>query len=206
MKEKTHNLNHIWFKPWFNILPQYTMFRVLGIYNFETRMEFCPKKQGFWPKVNILKGNHFIFVNTMKSKSWLIYVKNQWFFFFLFKLLKEYQFRRPFFVINIFSDFNFWTNLFSKSFPNFSWTNAHSQNKMVSSTLRMLILCPKPCFLGTTVFEIQQPNGLFKGAFPLYLFPFNFHFIYIRKLESFHSQFQIFWYRVLLKTWTFFCF
>ena len=26
-------------------------------------MEFCPKKQGFWPKVNILKGNHFIFVN-----------------------------------------------------------------------------------------------------------------------------------------------
>ena len=43
--------------------------------------------------------------------------------------------------------------------------------------------------------------------FHLYVFPFDFPFIYISKFqEPFHNQYKIFWYGVLLKTLDIFCF
>ena len=39
------------------------------------------------------------------------------------KFIKEYQFRRTFFVKKFFSRLNFWTSLLSRFFPNFWWTD-----------------------------------------------------------------------------------
>ena len=75
------------------------------------------------------------------------------------KIIWEYQFRRPFFVKkNIFSNFNFWTTLFSKIMPNFWRTGAPHILKIQWFPLSILIFCQKSCFLGPTIFKIPQPN------------------------------------------------
>ena len=86
------------------------------------------------------------------SKS-IFYVKN------FSKKKNWYQFRRPFFVKKtFFSNFNFWTPLFSKIIPNFWWTVIHWWILLNCFPLSMLILGQKSCFLRPTIFEIPQLN------------------------------------------------
>ena len=88
----------------------------------------CPKKQGFWPRINILKGNHCILWLqwiTVCQKVWKLYFQS-WFsmskingiFLNLF-FIDEYQFRRPLLARNFFSNFNFEPLYFLKSCPIF---------------------------------------------------------------------------------------
>ena len=127
-----------------------------------------PKTQAFCPRIDMLKGNRCILrilgapVCQKVPKS---YFQSQFSMskidgiFSKKKFIYEYQFRRPFFVKNIFfSNFNFWTNLFSKIMSNFWQTGAPSILKILWFPLSILIFGQKSCFLGPTIFKIPQPN------------------------------------------------
>ena len=57
-----------------------------------------------------------------------------------------------------FSNFNFWTTLFSKIMPNFWQTVAPRILKIQWFPLSTLIFGQKSYFLGPTIFKIPQPN------------------------------------------------
>ena len=57
-----------------------------------------------------------------------------------------------------FSNFNFWTTLFSKIMPNFWWTVSHRRIFLKEFPLSMLILGQKSCILGPIIFNFPQPN------------------------------------------------
>ena len=63
-----------------------------------------------------------------------------------------------------FSNFNFWTTLFSKIMPNFWQTGAPRILKIQCFPLSILIFGQKSCFLGPTIFKIQQPNWYYTDS------------------------------------------
>ena len=89
----------------------------------------APKKQDFWPKINILKGNHFILRirgAPVRQKLGMI-LENK----VVQKLTLKVQFLH-------------------------FLTNCHSSTDFFPSSI--LILGQKSCFLGLTIFKIPQPN------------------------------------------------
>ena len=88
-----------------------------------------PKMQDFCPRIDMLKGNCF------KTIMWWIIVRQK-----VQKLYFQSQFRRPFLVKNIFSNFNFWTTLFSKIMPYFWRTGAPCILKIQWFPLSILII------------------------------------------------------------------
>ena len=126
-----------------------------------------PKKQGFWPRINILKENlcilwiQWITIRQKVPKSYF----QSWFsmskidgIILIFFSLMNINLGDHFFLKTFFSNFNFWTILFSKIMPNFWWTVIPRIHKIQWFPLSMLIFGQKSCFLGPTIFEIPQPN------------------------------------------------
>ena len=72
------------------------------------------------------------------------------------KIIKRYQFRRPF--KTLFCSFNFWTTIFSKIMLNFWRTGAPRILKIQWFPLSILNFDQRPCFLWPTIFEIPQLN------------------------------------------------
>ena len=65
----------------------------------------------------------------------------------------------PKFLCKIFfSNFNFWTTLFSKIMSNFWWTVTPCILKILWFPLSILIFGQKSWCLGPTIFKIPQPN------------------------------------------------
>ena len=124
-----------------------------------------PKRRYICPRINMLKGfffwnNHVMKYGSSKSaeivlQKSIFYVKNprNWKKNHLRILIQE-----TIFCKNIFSNFNFWTTLFSKIMPNFWQTGAPHILKIQWFPLSILIFGQKSCFLGPTIFKIPQPN------------------------------------------------
>ena len=94
--------------------------------------------------------NELWFVKKCRNSTFKVnfLCQNQW-NFFKKKIIQEYQFRRPLFVKNhTFSNFNFWTTLFSKIILNFWRTGAPRILKIQWFPLSILIFGQKFCFLG----------------------------------------------------------
>ena len=119
-----------------------------------------PKMQDFCPKIDMLKGNCFKTI----LQWWLIKKCSNRTFKVNFLCQKptesfkninlgDHSLKKPFF-----SNFNFWTTLFSKSMPNFWWTGAPRILKIQSFPLSILIFGQKSYFLWPTISKIPQPN------------------------------------------------
>ena len=73
--------------------------------------------------------------------------------FWIFFSLMNINLGDHFLIKTFFSNFNFWTTLFSKIMPNFWRTGIPCNHKMQWFPLSMLIFGQKSCFLGPTIFS-----------------------------------------------------
>ena len=127
-----------------------------------------PKKQDFWPKINILQGNHCILWirrTPVRQKVGMI-LKN--------KMVQKLKFEKKSFftnngLLNCYSTMkkkskknssiiNIENQLWKYEFGTFWRTVIHCIHKIQWFPFSMLILGQRPCFLGPTIFEIPQPN------------------------------------------------
>ena len=126
-----------------------------------------PKKQAFWPRINILKGNlkkksfdELRFVKKCQNRTFKVNFECQKLIEFFQKkfLSKNINLGNHYLVKTFFSKLNFWTTLLSKITPNFWRTDILRRNLKKKILGGMLILCQKTFFLGPTIFKIPQPN------------------------------------------------
>ena len=113
-----------------------------------------PKMQDFCPRIDKLKGNRCILrirVAPVCQKVPKSYFQSQF-------SMSNINLGDHFLWKTFFSNFNFWTTLFSKIMPNFWRTGAPRILKIQRFPLSMSFLGQKACILGPTIFKIPQPN------------------------------------------------
>ena len=139
-----------------------------------------PKKQDFWPRINILEGKEIKIQSMIDSLSKIGHdFRNK--LSLKLNLSKNYDvvtlkiiilcwmyqishcaklilFNEKYFLGKIRTIFDIKNWLSKYDFSTFQWTVIHRQNFFISFLLNMLILGQKSCFLGPTSFEIPQPN------------------------------------------------
>ena len=130
-----------------------------------------PKKQGCCAKINFIQMKLLYLVNwhsarasksakIVLSKS-IFYVKNQ----LKKNFIQEYQFRRPFFVKNIFSRLDFWTTLLSKIRPKLFFGGISSKHFHFIFWQSSLSLDPKPISMLWRNLNIENMLNVWQSIF-----------------------------------------
>ena len=117
-----------------------------------------PKKQDFRPKINILKGNHYILriQGAPVHQKLGVILEN--------KVVQKFKFKKRFVLqkmvsqIDILKWFFFENLLWKYNFGTFWQTIIHRGIVLKKFSLSMLIFRQKSCILGSTIFKIPQPN------------------------------------------------
>ena len=122
-----------------------------------------PKMQGFCPRIDMLKENGFKKIlrwSMVHQKGPKLYFQSQFSIPKINRIFsKKKIIKRPFFVKKyFFSNFNFWTTLFSKIMPYFWRIGAPRILKIQWFPLSILIFGQKSYFLGPTILKIPQLN------------------------------------------------
>ena len=127
----------------------------------------APKKQDFWPRINILKGKRSkkihrwapvcqklgIILENKVVQKWKL-EKNV----FCKKCSPKLIFLNEFFFEKILSIFDIENWLWKYDFSTFWQTGAPRNLKIQRFPLSMSILGQKACILGPAIFKIPQPN------------------------------------------------
>ena len=120
-----------------------------------------PKKQDFWPKINILKGNHCILriQGAPVCQKLGMILENK--VVQKLKLEKNIFYKKWSPKLIFLNEFFFWKNsidfwLWKYDFGTFWRTVSH--RRIFKKMLSMWIFGQKSCILGPNIFKIPQPN------------------------------------------------
>ena len=100
------------------------------IFTFCVTSSLGPKKQGFWPRINLVKWNYQIlslYLVTVCQKVPILDFQSEFYIFYVKNhpnlskknFIEEYQFRHTFFVKSIFCWLQFLNHFITKMTPNF---------------------------------------------------------------------------------------